>query len=224
MRNEVNISARFIAEYFLPAFKACVQDAKVKSIMCSCQEPTPPPPPHHPTTINMDHVNTIIVTDIPTIPIMSHTSPRNAAAVVCTGLMPLHHCHHPVRMVTPTDNGVNGVPSCANGAFQNGILRDQWGWDGYITSDCGALDVVPGPPPHLSGLLGNGSASTGGVLSTWGGAVVQGTGTRGGGGGGGTDSGKWHMFAAAMLGGCGIKQWGSNSEIVRAVADAPTGQ
>ena len=43
-------------------------------------------------------------------------------------------------MSTPTDNGVNGVPSCANGAFQNGILRDQWGWDGYITSDCGALD------------------------------------------------------------------------------------
>ena len=34
MRNDVNISARMITEYYLPAFKACVQDAKVKSIMC----------------------------------------------------------------------------------------------------------------------------------------------------------------------------------------------
>ena len=36
MRNDVNISARMLTEYYLPAFKACVQDAKVKSIMCSC--------------------------------------------------------------------------------------------------------------------------------------------------------------------------------------------
>jgi hypothetical protein len=31
------------------------------------------------------------------------------------------------------------------------------------------------------------------------------------------------MFAAAMLGGCGIRAWGSNSEIVRAVSDTPLG-
>jgi xylan 1,4-beta-xylosidase len=35
MRNDVNISQRMLTEYYLPAFKACVQDAKVKSIMCS---------------------------------------------------------------------------------------------------------------------------------------------------------------------------------------------
>jgi hypothetical protein len=35
MRNDVNISARMLVEYYLPAFKACVQEAKVKSIMCS---------------------------------------------------------------------------------------------------------------------------------------------------------------------------------------------
>ena len=37
MRNDVNISARMLTEYYLPAFKACVQGAKVKSIMCSCE-------------------------------------------------------------------------------------------------------------------------------------------------------------------------------------------
>ena len=37
MRNDVNISARMLSEYYLPAFKACVQGAKVKSIMCSCE-------------------------------------------------------------------------------------------------------------------------------------------------------------------------------------------
>lgn len=35
MRNDVNISQRMLVEYYLPAFKACIQDAKVKSVMCS---------------------------------------------------------------------------------------------------------------------------------------------------------------------------------------------
>ena len=55
----------------------------------------------------------------------------------------------------------------------------------------GELDLIPGPRPHQSGLLGNGSVGTGGILSTWGGAVVQDS----------EDNSTWHMFAAAMLGG-----------------------
>lgn len=31
-------------------------------------------------------------------------------------------------------NAVNGVPSCANGLFQNTVVRDEWGFDGYIVS------------------------------------------------------------------------------------------
>ena len=31
-------------------------------------------------------------------------------------------------------NAVNGVPSCANGLFQNTAVRDEWGFDGYIVS------------------------------------------------------------------------------------------
>lgn len=39
-------------------------------------------------------------------------------------------------------NAVNGVPSCADPVLLQGQVRGQWGFDGYITSDCGAvLDV-----------------------------------------------------------------------------------
>jgi beta-D-xylosidase 4 len=39
-------------------------------------------------------------------------------------------------------NEVNGVPSCANGAFQNDIARGQWGFSGAIVSDCDAVQCV----------------------------------------------------------------------------------
>ena len=32
-----------------------------------------------------------------------------------------------------------GVPSCANGLFNNGILRSKWGFDGLLVSDCTAI-------------------------------------------------------------------------------------
>ena len=36
-------------------------------------------------------------------------------------------------------NAVNGVPSCANSLFQNEIVREEWGFDGFFVSDCGAI-------------------------------------------------------------------------------------
>ena len=36
-------------------------------------------------------------------------------------------------------NAVNGVPSCANGFLNNEVARERWGWDGWVTSDCGAI-------------------------------------------------------------------------------------
>ena len=39
------------------------------------------------------------------------------------------------RSIMCSYNAVNGVPSCANSKFQNGVLRERWGWDGFIT-DC----------------------------------------------------------------------------------------
>ena len=39
-------------------------------------------------------------------------------------------------------NAVNGVPSCANERIMNGFARGLWGFEGYITSDCGAVNDV----------------------------------------------------------------------------------
>jgi hypothetical protein len=39
-------------------------------------------------------------------------------------------------------NAVNGVPSCANLDIMTTKARDEWGFYGYITSDCGAVDCV----------------------------------------------------------------------------------
>lgn len=40
-------------------------------------------------------------------------------------------------------NSVNGVPSCANKELLTDLARKEWGFDGYITSDCWAVvDVI----------------------------------------------------------------------------------
>ena len=39
-------------------------------------------------------------------------------------------------------DAVNGVPSCASTDLLNGNLREKWGFDGYVTSDCGAVGNV----------------------------------------------------------------------------------
>ena len=39
-------------------------------------------------------------------------------------------------------NAVNGVPSCASKPLLNDRLRGTWGFDGYVTSDCGAVADV----------------------------------------------------------------------------------
>ena len=35
-------------------------------------------------------------------------------------------------------NAVNSVPTCAN-SFLNSVLRDEWNFTGYVTSDTGAV-------------------------------------------------------------------------------------
>lgn len=39
-------------------------------------------------------------------------------------------------------NAVNGVPSCASSFLLQTVLRDTWGFDGYITSDSGAITDI----------------------------------------------------------------------------------
>ena len=42
-------------------------------------------------------------------------------------------------------NAVNGVPSCANDWLLKDTLRGSWDFDGYVTSDCGAVNDVCNP-------------------------------------------------------------------------------
>lgn len=46
-------------------------------------------------------------------------------------------------------NSVNGVPSCANKFLLQEILRDQWNWNGYVVSDCGAIGYVYRPHKYM---------------------------------------------------------------------------
>jgi len=39
-------------------------------------------------------------------------------------------------------NAVNGIPSCANDFILQEIMRDEWGFDGYIVSDCDAISDI----------------------------------------------------------------------------------
>jgi beta-glucosidase-like glycosyl hydrolase len=40
-------------------------------------------------------------------------------------------------------NSVNGIPSCANSFLMNTIAREEWLFEGYLTSDCGAVSNIP---------------------------------------------------------------------------------
>lgn len=39
-------------------------------------------------------------------------------------------------------NRTNGEPACANTHLLDGILRGEWGFKGYVVSDCGAIDDI----------------------------------------------------------------------------------
>lgn len=39
-------------------------------------------------------------------------------------------------------NALNGVPVCASEKLQRRILRDEWGFEGYTVSDCGAISDI----------------------------------------------------------------------------------
>ena len=47
-----------------------------------------------------------------------------------------------VRSIMSAYNRLNGTPCCANGILLNNILRDEWGFSGFVTSDCGAIDDI----------------------------------------------------------------------------------
>ena len=58
---------------------------------------------------------------------------------------PFEECVKEATGVMCSYNALNGRPACANDWLLKEILRKRWGFDGYVTSDCGALaDIVTG--------------------------------------------------------------------------------
>lgn len=48
-----------------------------------------------------------------------------------------------VEIVMGAYNALNGVPCCANPYLLSELLREDWGFEGHVVSDCGALQDVP---------------------------------------------------------------------------------
>jgi len=47
-------------------------------------------------------------------------------------------------------SALNGVPDCANAFLLTDLLRKQWGFDGYIVSDCGAIGDISGSHHYVN--------------------------------------------------------------------------
>src|SRR3954466_519459 len=60
-------------------------------------------------------------------------------------------------------NAINGVPGCANAYTETGILKGEWGFDGFIESDYTAVDELRACPPvnPNTGPCGHGVAADG---------------------------------------------------------------
>eukprot|EP01051_Picozoa_sp_SAG22_P012660 SAG22_NODE_1336_length_4698_cov_2.564688_2_plen_836_part_00 len=46
------------------------------------------------------------------------------------------------RSVMCSYNAINGVPNCGNHQLLSGLLREDWGFDGHVVSDCGGVDHI----------------------------------------------------------------------------------
>lgn len=47
-----------------------------------------------------------------------------------------------VTSIMTAYSGINGIPATAHKHYITDVIRGQWGFDGYIVSDCGAVDDV----------------------------------------------------------------------------------
>lgn len=51
-------------------------------------------------------------------------------------------------------NAINGVPSCVNSKMLQGVLRGQFGFQGIVATDCGALnDALSAPRNDICVIL-----------------------------------------------------------------------
>jgi beta-glucosidase-like glycosyl hydrolase len=58
-------------------------------------------------------------------------------------------------------NAINDIPACANKWAMTTVARNAWNFDGYITSDCGAISGVSSPYPAIHNWSTHGIGSVG---------------------------------------------------------------
>ena len=61
-------------------------------------------------------------------------------------------------------NAVNGTPMCANGWMSDSVLRQYWGWEGVIESDCGALSNIQSRHHYTSSGVATAAAAMNGTV------------------------------------------------------------
>lgn len=105
--------------------------------------------------------------------------------------------------ITSVDCAMNGecIKSNPSDAQSRGICHCYDGWKGKT---CEVLDLLPVDPAQAGLKLPNNDSST------WGGSVVY-------------RDGLFHMFASEILNNCGLYAWTTNSQVIRAVSEAPYG-
>jgi beta-glucosidase len=88
--------------------------------------------PKHYALNNVEATRFTGSSDVPEEVIRDYYLPHFRAAIVEGG----------AESVMCSYNRVNGVPACANPWLLDTVLRKEWGFDGFVVSDCGAIGAM----------------------------------------------------------------------------------
>ncbi len=88
--------------------------------------------PKHYALNNIEATRFTGSSDVPEEVIRDYYLPHFRAAIVEGG----------AESIMCSYNRVNGVPSCANPWLLDTVLRKEWGFDGFVVSDCGAITAM----------------------------------------------------------------------------------
>ncbi|HEX6277431.1 MAG TPA: glycoside hydrolase family 3 N-terminal domain-containing protein [Polyangiaceae bacterium] len=88
--------------------------------------------PKHYALNNVEATRFTGSSDVPEELVRDYYLPHFRAAIVEGG----------ARSIMCAYNRVNGVPSCANPWLLDTVLRKEWGFDGFVVSDCGAIGAM----------------------------------------------------------------------------------
>jgi beta-glucosidase len=88
--------------------------------------------PKHYALNNVEATRFTGSSDVPEEVVRDYYLPHFRAAIVEGG----------ARSIMCAYNRVNGVPACANPWLLDTVLRKEWGFDGFVVSDCGAITAM----------------------------------------------------------------------------------